>query len=272
MLATPVKTAPHQHSHDHDHAEQPAVLRLEGVSVGYGDVMALEDVSFTARRGDQIAIIGPNGAGKSTLLKALLGMLPVSRGTVQVESSKPLGYVPQHEGVNLQFPVTVRDVVMMGRHRQIGWLRQPGKRDGLAVDEALARVGLSALGKRQIGELSGGQRRRVFIARALAQEADILLLDEPMNGVDVDGQAALMEVLDALNADGLTILMTTHDLDLAFRRFGKVMALKRRLVAFGAPDVVYTSDVLSQMYDRVLASSGDGKRLTMLIDEHGCDC
>lgn len=272
MLAAP----PIQKSAEHLHVrktEQPIVLHVDGLNVAYNAALALEDVSFVVRRGDYVAIIGPNGAGKSTLLKAILGMIAPQRGDVRIVSATPLGYVPQHEGVNLQFPVTVRDVVMMGRHRQIGWLRQPRKADHAAVDTALARVGIEALGKRQIGELSGGQRRRAFIARALAQEADILLLDEPMSGVDVDGQVALMEVLDTLNADGLTILMTTHDLDLAFRRFGKVMALKRRLVAFGAPEEVYTSDVLEQVYDRVLMTRVDGGRMTMLIDEHGCgDC
>lgn len=272
MLVAP----PKEKTHDHLHVrvgEQPIALAVEELNVAYNAGRALEDVGFTVRRGDYVAIIGPNGAGKSTLLKAILGMIAPQSGSVRVESEKPLGYVPQHEGVNLQFPVTVRDVVMMGRHRQIGWLRQPRKADHAAVDTALARVSLEALGKRQIGELSGGQRRRAFIARALAQEADILLLDEPMSGVDVDGQAAIMTVLDALNADGLTILMTTHDLDLAFQRFGKVMALKRRLVAFGAPDAVYTPAVLEQVYDRVLMTRTDGERMTMLIDEHGCeDC
>jgi ABC-type Mn2+/Zn2+ transport system ATPase subunit len=272
MLATPIPIAPHPHRHSKE-AEQPIALSVEGLNVAYSAGVALEDVGFTVRRGEYVAIIGPNGAGKSTLLKAILGMITPQSGSVRVESEKPLGYVPQHEGVNLQFPVTVRDVVMMGRHRQIGWLRQPRKADQAAVDIALARVGLESLGKRQIGELSGGQRRRAFIARALAQEADMLLLDEPMSGVDVDGQAAIMTVLDTLNADGLTILMTTHDLDLAFRRFGKVMALKRRLVAFGVPDEVYTPDALEQVYDRVLMTRTGGGRMTMLIDEHGCgDC
>jgi ABC-type Mn2+/Zn2+ transport system ATPase subunit len=251
------------------------VLEARELTVTYRETVALENVSFTIRRGDYIAVIGPNGAGKSTLIKAVLGMLPITSGDIHLHTPNgtPPGYVPQHEAVNLEFPVTVRDVVMMGRHRQIGWLRMPARRDRVAVDDALARVGLSALANRQIGELSGGQRRRAFIARALAQEADLLLLDEPMSGVDVDGQIALMEVLDALNRDGLTILMTTHDLDLAFRRFGRVMALRRCLVAFGTPAEVYTPEVLMQVYDRVLTTWADGERVKVLIDEHGCpDC
>lgn len=255
-------------------APAPPVLEARDLTVTYQDVIALEDVTFTARRGDYVAIIGPNGAGKSTLVKAILGLLHPQSGTMTVygNGQLPLGYVPQHEAVNLQFPVTVRDVVAMGRLRQIGWFRQPGKRDWAAVDEALDRVGLCNLRQRQIGELSGGQRRRVFIARALAQQADILLLDEPMSGVDVTGQAQLMDVLDTLNAQGLTVLMTTHDLDLAFKRFGAIMALRRRLIAFGAPDEVYQPRVLEQVYDRTLTTWADDHEghVKVLIDEHGC--
>jgi ABC-type Mn2+/Zn2+ transport system ATPase subunit len=253
-------------------AAAPPMIEAHGVTVSYGDVQALQRISFCIEQGDSVAIIGPNGAGKSTLVKVILGMITPNEGEIVVHgrSKLPLGYVPQHEAVNLTFPVTVRDVVMMGRLRQIGWLRRAGKRDVAVVDEALARVGLSALAARQIGELSGGQRRRAFIARALAQEADILLLDEPMSGVDVNGQADIMHVLDDLHAHGLTILMTTHDLDLAFKRFPKVMALKSRVVAFGTPAEVNHPKVLAQVYDRALTTWADGAPITMLIDEHGC--
>jgi ABC-type Mn2+/Zn2+ transport system ATPase subunit len=250
------------------------ILEAHALTVTYQNVVALEDVTFTVQRGDYVAIIGPNGAGKSTLVKAILGLLTPQSGTMTVygQGQLPLGYVPQHEAVNLQFPVTVRDVVAMGRLRQIGWFKQPGKHDWKAVDQALDRVGLCSLRQRQIGELSGGQRRRVFIARALAQQADILLLDEPMSGVDVTGQAQLMDVLDTLNDQGLTILMTTHDLNLAFRRFGKVMALRRELIAFGTPDEVYQPRVLEQVYDRALTTWADDHvgQMKVLIDEHGC--
>lgn len=255
-------------------AAAPAI-EAHDVTVTYGETTALQRVSFCVARGASVAIIGPNGAGKSTLVKAILGMIKPSEGEISVhgEHHLPLGYVPQHESVNLDFPVTVRDVVMMGRLRQIGWLKLPRKRDWDAVGEALERVGLSALGKRQIGALSGGQRRRAFIARALAQQADILILDEPMSGVDVNGQADIMEVLDTLHAGGLTILMTTHDLDLAFSRFPRVMALKGRLVAFGTPAEVNQPRVLAQVYERALTTWADGAPMTMLIDEHGCpDC
>ncbi len=251
------------------------IIEARSVTVAYGETKALQQVSFSIARGDSVAIIGPNGAGKSTLVKVILGMIAPDEGEVIVagQSKLPLGYVPQHEVVNLEFPVTVRDVVMMGRLRQIGWLKLPRKRDWNAADEALDRVGLAALGSRQIGELSGGQRRRAFIARALAQEADILLLDEPMSGVDVNGQADIMNVLDDLNTQGMTIVMTTHDLDLAFHRFPHVMALKGRMVAFGTPAEVNQPGVLAQVYERTLTTWADGAQVTMLIDEHGCpDC
>jgi ABC-type Mn2+/Zn2+ transport system ATPase subunit len=245
-------------------------LELRAVTVSYAEAVALDAVSFCIARGESVAVIGPNGAGKSTLLKAILGMLTPQQGEVIVHGQGALGYVPQHEAVNLNFPVTVRDVVMMGRLRHIGWLRMPRQRDQAAVDLALERVGLSALASRQIGDLSGGQRRRAFIARALAQEADILLLDEPMSGVDVNGQADIMHVLDDLHTQGLTLLMTTHDLDLAFRRFPKVMALKGRMIAFGTPAEVQRPEVLAQVYDRALTTWADDRPVTLLIDEHGC--
>jgi ABC-type Mn2+/Zn2+ transport system ATPase subunit len=247
-------------------------LEVRDLDVRYGDVMALQGVSFSVEKGELIAIIGSNGAGKSTLLKAVLGLIPRASGSVRVhaDSPRPLGYVPQHEGVRLDFPVTVRDVVMMGRIRQIGWLRLPRRRDWAAVDAALDQVGLADLGDRQIGALSGGQRRRAFIARALAQEAELLLLDEPMSGVDAAAQTDLIDTLTRLSRQGLTILLTIHDLDLAFRRFDRVMALRGRMIAFGTVDEVYKPDVLAQVYQRVVTTWSDSGRVTMLVDEHGC--
>jgi ABC-type Mn2+/Zn2+ transport system ATPase subunit len=249
------------------------ILTVEQLVVTYRDVIALEDISFQVQRGESVAIIGPNGAGKSTLLKSLLGLLPVQSGQVTLHPpyGRTIGYVPQHEGVNLDFPVTVRDVVMMGRVRQIGWLRFPGRRDWQAVDAALARVGLSDLSRRQIGELSGGQRRRAFIARALAQDVEILFLDEPLSGIDAGAQGDFMETLAQLSYDGLTILMTTHDLELAFRRFDRVMALRRKLIAFGDAQTIYRPEVLAQLYERAVTTWGDHGPITMIVDEHGCD-
>jgi ABC-type Mn2+/Zn2+ transport system ATPase subunit len=219
-----------------------------------------------------VAIIGPNGAGKSTLLKALVGLVRVSAGEIHLSVPRErIGYVAQHEDVNWKFPVTVGDVVMMGCARRVGWLRPPRRDHWAIVRAALARVGMDGLIGRQIGELSGGQRRRAFIARALAQEAELQIMDEPMSGVDAAAQADLMGVLERLNADGLTILFSTHDLDLAFGRFDRVMALKQRLIAYGTPAEVLSTDVLSQVYGRRLVTWQDGAQISVFVDDHGCD-
>ena len=248
------------------------VIRVAHLSVTYSQMHAVEDISFSVQPGDKVAIIGPNGAGKSTLMKSIMGLLQPNQGSRIDILGDPqrLGYVPQHNDVNWDFPVTVRDVVMMGLTRRIGWLRWPGRSHQLQVDEALERVGMTAFAKRQIGELSGGQQRRVFVARALAQQADVLLLDEPFAGVDVAAQQGLMEVIDVLNLSGITILLSTHDLALAFQRFPIVMALNQRLIAYGAAADVYQPQILQQLYGgKVMAWTEDGD-LTMVIDEHGC--
>jgi ABC-type Mn2+/Zn2+ transport system ATPase subunit len=251
------------------------VLTVEGLTVFFNGAPAIEDVSFALHAGDHVAIIGPNGAGKSTLMKTIMGLLQPQAGTVNLRKTDHLhlGYVPQHEGVDWKFPVTVRDVVMMGMVRQIGWLRHAGRSRWAAVDAALERVGMADLGNRQIGDLSGGQRRRVFIARALAQQANVLLLDEPFSGVDTGTQSSLMDTLDALNRDGLTILLSTHDLALAFSRFRRVLALNRRLIAYGTAAEVYQPAILSQLYGGQLATWQDGKQVMVFVDNHHCaDC
>lgn len=257
-----------------DSATRPeaAQIALEArhLTVRYNGEPALSAVTFQVRAGERVAIIGPNGAGKSTLVKALMGLLQPDEGTVSLGGERlSLGYVPQHEGVDWAFPVTVRDVVMMGRSRQVGWLRWPGKAHWSAVDQALQRVGMDHLGGRQIGELSGGQRRRVFIARALAQEARTLLLDEPFSGVDASAQNSLMDTLDVLNHDGMTILLCTHDLGLAFSRFDRVMALRREIIAYDTPAHVYQPDVLARLYGERIATWQGGQML--FVDDHHCD-
>jgi ABC-type Mn2+/Zn2+ transport system ATPase subunit len=252
----------------------PPILEVRGLTVGYNHQPALEDISFEIRAGERVAIIGPNGAGKSTLIKTVMGLLQPQRGTITTaDGDNLLGYVPQHEGVDWDFPATVRDVVMMGCVRQIGWLRWPRAQHWQQVHSALERVGMTDLAGRQIGELSGGQRRRVFIARALAQQARVLMLDEPFSGVDASAQGELMDVLDGLHQEGLTILLCTHDLALAFSRFDRVMALRRRMIAFGPPEVVYQPNILSQLYGGQLATWQDGKRVMVFVDDHHCeDC
>lgn len=251
------------------------LLRVRDLTVDYDNVRAIHDVSFDVRAGERVAIIGPNGAGKSTLFQALLGLLQPQSGDVTFEgiSLSQVGYVPQNEGVDWSFPVTVRDVVMLGRTRKVGWFRWPSGAHWHAVDAALERVGMREFRNRQIGELSGGQRRRVFIARALAQEARLLLLDEPFSGVDVQAQNSLMDVLDALNADGLTTLLSTHDLSLAFARFDRVLALRGRVIAYGKPAEVYVPEVLEAMYGGRLAIMQNGHNVSVYVDDHACvDC
>jgi manganese/iron transport system ATP-binding protein len=187
-----------------------------------------------------LAVVGPNGAGKSTLFKLIAGVLPSSSGQVTVYGSQPGGhiciaYVPQRSQVDWSFPVSVADVVMMGRVGKLGLFRRPGRKDWDYVHESLAVVGMGDLAGRQIGELSGGQQQRVFIARALAQEAELMLMDEPLTGLDVPSQQDIFEVLAALRARGVTVMIATHDLNLAAERFDRVMLLNRRLLGLGRP-------------------------------------
>jgi ABC-type Mn2+/Zn2+ transport system ATPase subunit len=262
-----VTTEPHLRTN----SGAPTILAVRGLTVVYKDgEPAIQDVSCSVKAGERVAIIGPNGAGKSTLMKTMMGLLQPQTGTVDVERGL-LGYVPQHESVDWDFPVTVREVALMGRTRRIGWFRRAGRADWDAVDAALARVGMGDLGDRQIGELSGGQRRRVFVARALAQDAKLLVLDEPFSGVDAGAQADLMDVLDRLNRDGLTILLSTHDLGLAFSRFDKIMALRRSVIAYGTKDEVYTPAVLAKLYGGQIAAWSEGGQLMLFADDHHCD-
>ncbi len=185
---------------------QEPLLTVRDVSVRYDGIVGVENVSFEVRSGEMLAVIGPNGAGKSSLMKALMGLLP---HTGEVVACCPLGYVPQQDTLNWDFPVTLRDAVMMGRTQLIGWLRWPGAAQWRVVDEAIARVGLSDLAERPVGSLSGGQKRRLFIARALAQEAQLLILDEPFSGVDASAQDGIMAV-SGLIAPGRTQHSAQH--------------------------------------------------------------
>lgn len=248
------------------------VLDVRDLTVTFPQGAAVEAITFAVHAGERVAIIGPNGAGKSTLVKVILGLLQPQSGTIALsDDPRQVGYVPQHESVDWTFPVTVRDVVMMGRVRRIGWLRRPGRADWAAVDAALERVDMAGLSRRQIGELSGGQRRRTFIARALAQEARLLLLDEPFSGVDASAQAGLMDTLERLNRDGLTIILTTHDLSLAASRFDRVMALNRQVIAFGRPEAVFQPAVLARLYGGRVATWDDAGQRLVFVDDHGCE-
>ncbi|MEQ8677462.1 MAG: metal ABC transporter ATP-binding protein [Aggregatilineales bacterium] len=250
-------------------------LQVQQLSAGYaGHRQAIHDVSFTVNRGERLAVIGPNGAGKSTLFKALAGIIPHTSGNVSTygldcrTSHTLIGYVPQYEEVDWQFPATVFDVVMMGRIRKIGWLRFPRKVDRDGVYSTLEQVGMAHLSNRQIGQLSGGQKRRVFIARALVQETDIILLDEPFSGVDVNAEDEIMETLEHLNRTGITIILSTHDLQTASTRFDRLMLINQQLIAIGKPEDVFTPSNLRQAYGGAVSVFQQGNEMLIFSDEH----
>jgi manganese/iron transport system ATP-binding protein len=207
---------------------------------------AVQDISFSLRLGERVALVGPNGAGKSTLFKLIVGLVTPSQGEIRVFGRPPenhtcIAYVPQRSEINWGFPASVSDVVLMGRVGRIGFGRWPGQADRQIVHESLARVRAEHLAGKQIAELSGGQQQRVFIARALAQRTELLLLDEPLNGLDTPSQETIFTILDSLRADGVTVMMATHNLDLAEERFDRIMLLNHRLVALAVPQECLTA-------------------------------
>ena len=236
-------------------------MSLQDVTVEFDGHTALNNVTFDVDAGTLMGVVGPNGAGKSTLFNAIAGLLPVRQGKVTLhrvdQGSGALAYVPQRESVNWRFPVTVMDVVMMGRCCRLGWFRRPGKRDRELVNACLGRVGLWDHRSALMTELSGGQRQRVFVARALAQEASVLLLDEAFSGVDAGAQEGLVEVLQTLRDEGRIIMLATHDLTNLGGRFDQVLCLNRHVCACGPPQQVFTSEVMEQLY------GAHGLRLTM---------
>ena len=235
----------------HDH--QAPSLELHDVTVYYGNAMALDQVSIRLERGDQVAVVGPNGAGKSTLFNVIAGIVRPQQGRVNVYGSGPtghicVGYVPQRNRIDWRFPVTVQDAVMMGRVGKMGLFRWPRRVDRRVVANALARVGMTAHAKRQIGELSGGQQQRVFLARALAQEAELLLLDEPLTGLDMPSQETIVAILQELRHQGITMLIASHDLNEAAEQYPLMLLLNRRVVAYGPSAEVLTPEHLTQAY------------------------
>jgi len=218
------------------------VLRVDGVSVELGGRLVLHDVDLQVAGSEQVGLIGPNGAGKTTLLRSLLGLLPIHRGSITINGHTPseargsIGYVPQRHEFVWDYPVDVGTAAMTGRTHRIGWLRRPGKADREAVDEALERVDLQELRRRPIGELSGGQRQRVLVARALALQPRLLLLDEPFTGLDVPTQEILTRLFRDLTSEGTAILMTTHDLPAAADTCSRLCLLNETVVADGPPD------------------------------------
>jgi ABC-type Mn2+/Zn2+ transport system ATPase subunit len=234
---------------------EPARLEFEGVAAGYpGGALALEDVSFQIPHGAQVAMIGPNGAGKSTLFKAMVGLVPVRAGRILIHGlplnahRDCLAYVPQREEVDWRFPVTVKDVVMMGRYHHLKWPGRPGRKDRELVRAALDQLGLADLAGRPISDLSGGQQQRVFIARALAQEPHILLMDEPFTGVDAATVETTLRLLPELRKRGVTLIVSTHDLAMAWERFETILLINKRVVGFGRPAEVLTTGRIQEAF------------------------
>jgi manganese/iron transport system ATP-binding protein len=239
--------------HPPPHVVDAPPVEVMGLCVYFDGTTALEDISFSVDVPQKVAVVGPNGAGKTTLLKVIAGIYPPSAGTVRVYGYGPvshicIAYVPQRTQVDWRFPVTVADVVMMGRVKKLGPFRWPRKHDWGIVDEALDRVGMTELRQRHIRALSGGQQQRVFLARALAQEAEIVMLDEPLTGLDAPTQQAILSLLDDLKAEGVPSLVATHDLTLAAEHFDRALLLNRRLVAEGPPSDVFTAEALQSAY------------------------
>jgi manganese/iron transport system ATP-binding protein len=241
----------------------PALV-LDDVTVTFGRRAALDGVTGVVEAGTSVALIGPNGAGKSTLLKAILGLVPLQRGAIRVLGREPddarseVAYVPQAEALDPEFPVSVRDVVLMGRYRAVGWLRRPGRADRAIAAEALERVGLSDRATDRFGTLSGGQRQRVLLARAIAQRSRLLLLDEPFNGVDAATQDLLLAVLAELQDEGVAVVMSTHDLAVAHLACSEACVLNRHQIAFGPTAVALAPKHLRAAYGaNALALAGD---------------
>jgi manganese/iron transport system ATP-binding protein len=247
----------------------PARLELDQVSVSYDHQPALTGLTFSVPHGAQVAVVGPNGAGKSTLFKALVGLLPLQSGQILIHG-QPLrahtdcvAYVPQREEVDWRFPVTVSDVVMMGCFGRQGWLKGASRRDRQVVHTCLVQMGIESLADKPINDLSGGQQQRVFLARALAQEPHILLMDEPFTGVDLTTQQATLDLLGHLKEQGVTVLVSTHDLNMAAERFEYTLLLKHRLIAFGKAVEVFTPGNIRETFGSQVLRLGD----SLVIDE-----
>ncbi|MEV0134250.1 metal ABC transporter ATP-binding protein [Dactylosporangium sp. NPDC050688] len=239
-------------------------LHLERATVGYDGTPVLHDVTGQVRAGETVALIGPNGAGKSTLIRAVLGLAPVTAGTITVLGGAPAGarrevaYVPQADTLDLQFPISVAQVMLMGRYRRTGWLRRPGRTDRRIAADALDLVGLAERARARFGTLSGGQRQRVLLARAIAQQPRLLLLDEPFNGVDAVSQDALLAAIGALTRQGAAAVISTHDLALAHLACDAACLINRHVYGFGPVGEVLTPALLRAAYgSQALELRGD---------------
>lgn len=231
------------------------VIDVRHLTVSYHAKPALLDVSVQIESDQLVGVIGPNGAGKSTFIKSVLGFVKPDLGTVLINGKSAqkakgeVAYVPQRGAVDWDFPITVKEVALMGRYQQIPWYTTPGARDYEEAYKALEMVRMQDFAERQIGELSGGQQQRVFLARALAQGSDILLLDEPFAGVDAATERAILDVLERAKQSGKTLVVVHHDLSTAAEYFDKLILIKQRMYAFGTPQLVLNEELLSSVYE-----------------------
>ncbi len=238
-------------------------IEVHDLTVAYHKKPVLWGIDLEIPKGKLVGIIGPNGAGKSTLIKSIMGLLPLSSGWVKIfgepfkKNLKRVGYVPQRESVDWDFPVSVMDVVLMGRYGKLGLFRRPGKQDKEIARECLEKVKMLPYANRQIANLSGGQQQRVFLARALAQESDLYLMDEPFAGVDAATESAIMDIMHELKDRGKTLIVVHHDLPTARNYFDMLILLNMRLVAFGPTEEVFSYELLQKTY---------GGRLTILSE------
>lgn len=260
--------------HVHHRNDQP-ILDVSKLSLRYDGRMALEGISFHLHAGEHVAVVGPNGAGKSTLFKLIAGVLTPTSGQVSVYGSGPRGhvciaYIPQRSQVDWHFPVSVADVVMMGRSAKLRPLSWPSKNDWQVVRQSLATVELEGLANRQIGQLSGGQQQRMFIARALAQEAELMLMDEPLAGLDTPSQEGLLSLLARLHEKGVTVMVATHDLQQAAHYFDRILLINRQIIAFGTAEQVLKPETLMQAYGGRLRLV-DGERGMLAMDDTCCE-
>jgi manganese/zinc/iron transport system ATP- binding protein len=236
-------------------------LETHDLTVAYHKRPVLYGVDLAVPPGRLVGIMGPNGAGKSTLIKAVMGIIPPVSGWVKIfgepasRALRRVGYVPQRESVDWDFPVNVTDVVLMGRYGRLGLARRPGARDREIAHECLEKLGMLPFADRQIANLSGGQQQRVFLARALAQESDLYLMDEPFAGVDATTEAAIVTLLQELKSRGKTILVVHHDLTSARQYFDMLLLINMHVVAFGETADIFTEELLQKTY---------GGRLTIL--------
>lgn len=256
------------------HDATAAAVTVRGLSAGYASYPAIVDISFELRTGERLAVVGPNGAGKSTLLKALAGLLDPMKGKVLIHGHGPcrhicIAYVPQKNMLDWRFPITLADFVMLGRTQRIGPLRKPRSQDHDIVRASLEAVELTAYAQRQIEALSGGQQQRLFIARALAQEAELILFDEPLVGLDVHAHREVLELIANLYCQEVTVIMSLHDLSIAASQFDKILLLRQEMMGFGTPKTVLTEDVLRRAYGSCLQviSGEDG---SFIVHDTAC--